>query len=182
MKKQINRRQMIGGMSALAVSPHLVSGQGLDIVDHKIDLSDPVQNALAYAKLVGTSDRSMIHIYYKGTIFGMTPELEEAYKGAYKGTSDLKKMVHLYGTVMGKLASDGLIPQFIEDELGNQIPNPMYITGPLVMDSKSGVTVDDLVNYLSPLLNTDSESFDRANIISAMIIHGQEIGEASSCV
>ena len=65
---------MIGGMSALAVSPHLVSGQGLDIVDHKIDLSDPVQNALAYAKLVGTSDRSMIHIYYKGTIFGMTPE------------------------------------------------------------------------------------------------------------
>ena len=63
MKKQINRRQMIGGMSALAVSPHLVSGQGLDIVDHKIDLSDPVQNALAYAKLVGTSDRSMIHIY-----------------------------------------------------------------------------------------------------------------------
>ena len=74
MKKQINRRQMIGGMSALAVSPHLVSGQGLDIVDHKIDLSDPVQNALAYAKLVGTSDRSMVHIYYKGTIFGMTPE------------------------------------------------------------------------------------------------------------
>ena len=74
MKKQINRRQMIGGMSALAVSPHLVSGQGLDIVDHKIDLSDPVQNALAYAKLVGTSDRSMIHIYYKGTIFGMTPD------------------------------------------------------------------------------------------------------------
>ena len=65
---------MIGGMSALAVSPQLVSGQGLNIVDHKIDLSDPLQNALAYAKLVGTSDRSMIHIYYKGTIFGMTPE------------------------------------------------------------------------------------------------------------
>ncbi|SVC43133.1 uncharacterized protein METZ01_LOCUS295987, partial [marine metagenome] len=65
---------MIGGISALAVSPQLVSGQGLNILDHKIDLNDPVQNALAYAKLVGTSDRSMVHIYYKGTIFGMTPE------------------------------------------------------------------------------------------------------------
>ena len=74
IKKHINRRELIGGMSAIAASPHIVSGQGINLINQKVDLNDPIQNALAYAKLIGTSVRSMVHIYYKGTIFGMTPE------------------------------------------------------------------------------------------------------------
>jgi hypothetical protein len=73
-KNHMNRREVMAGMSALVASPRLMSNQDLIVKSHNIDLSDPVQNALAYTKLIGTTARSMVHIYYKGTIYGMTPE------------------------------------------------------------------------------------------------------------
>ena len=60
---------MIGGMGALTTLSQLSDAKEL-FTNQQIDLNDPVQNALAYAKLVGTAARSMVHIYYKGTIFG----------------------------------------------------------------------------------------------------------------
>ena len=73
-KNHMSRRDMMAGMGALVASPRLISSQEITFKNYKIDLNDPVQNALAYTKLIGTTARSMVHIYYKGTIFGMTPE------------------------------------------------------------------------------------------------------------
>ena len=73
-KNHMSRRDMMAGMGALVASPRLISSQDITFKNYKIDLNDPVQNALAYTKLIGTTARSMVHIYYKGTIFGMTPE------------------------------------------------------------------------------------------------------------
>ena len=72
-RDRFNRRQVIGGIGALTALSQVSDAKGLFTNQH-IDLNDPIQNALAYAKLVGTADRSMVHIYYKGTIFGMTPD------------------------------------------------------------------------------------------------------------
>ena len=62
-KNHMNRREVMAGMSALVASPRLMSNQDLIVKSHNIDLSDPVQNALAYTKLIGTTARSMVHIY-----------------------------------------------------------------------------------------------------------------------
>ena len=128
---------MIGGISALAVSPQLVSGQGLNILDHKIDLNDPVQNALAYAKLVGTSDRSMVHIYYKGTIFGMTPEEgvkpmighTGVLKGVWKPWINNSFYTSLYDVGYFMDLKTGLPAEEFENPFTGEINRPVKIIG-----------------------------------------------------
>ena len=75
---QINRREMIGGLSSLAIAPSLLAANTQDAEinpsNATIDFSDPIQNAAAYVKLIGTTARGMIHMYGRGTIYGVTPE------------------------------------------------------------------------------------------------------------
>ena len=105
-------------------------------------------------------------------IFGMSEELENAYTSAYKSTADLKQIAQIYGTVASNLSQhpEGLIPPFLEDGT----PNPLYTEGPLMMDSASGVTVDDIVNYVAPILANTDEA--RVPIISGLILHFRDQG------
>jgi hypothetical protein len=75
---QINRREMIGGLGSLAVAPNLLATNTQDAIINpshsSIDFSDPIQNAAAYVKLLGTTARGMVHLYNQGTIYGLTPD------------------------------------------------------------------------------------------------------------
>ena len=75
---QINRREMIGGLGSLAVAPSLLAENTQDNKinpgNSSIDFSDPIQNAAAYVKLLGTTARGMVHLYNQGTIYGITPD------------------------------------------------------------------------------------------------------------
>lgn len=137
IKKYINRRELISGIGAIAATPHLVSAQGLHSIHQKVDFNDPIQNALAYAKLVGTSARSMVHIYYKGTIFGMTPEQgvkpmighTGVLKGVWKPWFDNSFYYTLYdcGYFMD-LETGGPVEEF-ENPFTGEINRPVKIIG-----------------------------------------------------
>ena len=75
---QITRREMIGGIGSLAVAPSLLATNTQDAIinpsNSPINFSDPIQNVAAYVKLIGTTEKGMVHTYIKGTIFGITPD------------------------------------------------------------------------------------------------------------
>ena len=75
---QITRREMIGGIGSLAVAPSLLATDTQDVIinpsNAPINFSDPIQNVAAYVKLIGSTEKGMVHTYIKGTIFGITPD------------------------------------------------------------------------------------------------------------
>ena len=75
---QITRREMIGGIGSLAVAPSLLATNTQDAIinpsNSPINFSDPIQNVAAYVKLIGTTEKGMVHTYIKGTIYGITPD------------------------------------------------------------------------------------------------------------
>ena len=75
---QITRREMIGGIGSLAVAPSLLATNTQDVIinpsNAPINFSDPIQNVAAYVKLIGSTEKGMVHTYIKGTIFGITPD------------------------------------------------------------------------------------------------------------
>jgi|TARA_B110000263_G_scaffold3671_1_gene3085 hypothetical protein len=129
IKKQMNRREIIGGMGAIAASP-FVSGQEFNVIDRDINLSDPIQNALAYAKLIGTSARSMVHIYYHGTIFGMTPD------------EGVKPMIGLTGVLKGVW----------KPWVDNGFYYTLYDCG-YFMDLKTGAPIEEFENPFTGEIN-----------------------------
>lgn len=131
-----NRRQVIGGMGALTALSQVSDAKGLFTNQH-IDLNDPVQNALAYAKLVGTADRSMVHIYYKGTIFGMTPDEgvkpmighTGVLKGVWKPWINNSYYYTLYDVGYFMDLETGLPVEEFENAFTGEINRPVKIVG-----------------------------------------------------
>ena len=108
-------------------------------------------------------------------IFGMGPELEDAYQGAYKGTADLKAMTQLYGEVLSDLSSRGRISEFNEDGT----PNPLFKHGPLTMDSREGVSIEDMLNYISPAFTSLKEGGwqNQGIILAGMVQKFEQMGQ-----
>ena len=72
-------------------------------------------NANEYEGVNMSENEDVQHTYpqYPHKIFGMEPELERAYVGAYQGTHDLKEMATIYGKALSQLNEEGKIQQFM---------------------------------------------------------------------
>ena len=84
---QLTRRTILHSATALAGFGILSSKQGHTQLSSSIDLQNPEDNVVAFAKLAGSLKPESVHYFYSGTIYGMTPEESHAlfdYSGVMK--------------------------------------------------------------------------------------------------
>ena len=84
---QLTRRTILHSATALAGFGILSSKQGHTQLSSSIDLQNPEDNVVAFAKLAGSLKPEAVHYFYSGTIYGMTPEESHAlfdYSGVMK--------------------------------------------------------------------------------------------------
>ena len=74
MAQNLSRRAVFRGAGALAGTAAVGGASSTAAATTPIDFSDPVQCVRAFAKLAGSVEAATVHYWYKGTIYGMTPE------------------------------------------------------------------------------------------------------------
>ena len=100
MKNDFTRRNLIGGMGAVAGAAAFGVPDQQAQASASIDFSDPVANLETYIKLLGNLDGGSVHISYSGTIYGVMPDDSQplvGYAGLVKGVwRQLEEHAYLY--------------------------------------------------------------------------------------
>ena len=84
---KLSRRTILHSASAIAGFGLLSSQQIQTQLTSSINLENPEDNVIAFAKLAGSLKPEAVHYFYSGTIYGMTPDKSDAlfnYSGVMK--------------------------------------------------------------------------------------------------
>ena len=86
MNKKIDRRSVLlgAGVATVATAATVMSPRPYQAAEkprHPINFADDMDNVRAYAKLAGTLADDTVHYWYRGTIFGATPDDTKAMLG-----------------------------------------------------------------------------------------------------
>ena len=86
MNGKLDRRSLLigAGAATVATAASAVSSGNTDKVEKPfkpIDFANDEENVRAYAKLAGTIEDGLVHYWYRGTIFGVTPDDTKAMVG-----------------------------------------------------------------------------------------------------
>ena len=78
---KLSRRTILHSATAIAGFGLLSSKQSQTQLTSFIDLENPEDKVIAFAKLAGSLKPEAVHYFYSGTIYGMTPDESDAFRG-----------------------------------------------------------------------------------------------------